>query len=216
MKNFKKSIISVALLSVSALSFAQESSDHVTIGDIDTLEQRIAHESKLNTLAQIQLQRKEAEEALAEDKFRKILAQRESELRNEFSTREQELIATINELQGQIEVLNLRIEKSADDHANSVSGMANDIYVTAISGIGGNLVATVYHDEMIAKVSAGGNLSDTVFVKKVHDNGITVSDGDSEKFISLTNEKYAFSKTFNKDAAELLSSQAGGAGLRRR
>jgi hypothetical protein len=214
MKNFKKAMLAAALVTVSNHSFAEDVAN-TTIGQLDSLEQQIQFESKMNALEQLKLQRKQTQESLSEDKFTNYLAQREAELKGEFSVRENELLTIIDKLKSDIKELHESIRKRAYEESDTAEGLSNNVYVTSITGVGSNLIATIYHNEMISKLSAGAPITDNVSISRVENNGIYLTDGEKERFVALTNEKFAFSKTFNKEAAKVLQNQSMGVSLRR-
>lgn len=216
MKIKKTVLLTLAALAISFNSFAQEENQEVgTIGFADSIEQRIQFEQQQARLEQIQLERKRTQEALAEDRFQMILQQRERELRAEFKNRELDLINEIGSLTTRLNQLKDNANNQKATSSNSIEGVSQSVYVTAISGKGANLVATIYFNEAIANVSEGADLNNNIVVSEVHTNGITVSDGGKESFIPLTNEAYAFSQTFNRAAMEMMNNQANGLNIRR-
>lgn len=211
MKNIKKSLLSVAVVTTLAFSAnAQEASsvsENTTLGSIDNIDAQIAYENKQLALEQAKLQRKQTREELNKNKFLELVEQREQELLAQFKERERELINEINNLQQTIYEMQEDGKTAKKLTQSSIEGVASKVYVTSINGVGSNLTATIYFNETVDKVNAGAAVSDSITVEKVHPNGITISDGGETRFIALTNEKFAFSKTFNQDAAEMLQSQ---------
>jgi hypothetical protein len=216
MKIKKIVLLTVAAMSMSFNSFAEDEKANIgTIGFADSLEQRIEIEQQQARLEQVQLERKRTQESLSEDKFMTIIQNRERELRAEFKNREIELMNEIGVLTVKLnELTSLKNNQQAALN-NSIEGLSNSVYVTSISGKGSNLVATIYINEAVVKVSEGADLNNNVVVSEVHTNGITLSDGGKEFFIPLTNEAYAFSKTFNRAAMEMMSNQSNGLNIRR-
>lgn len=215
MKITKIALATIFTLGVSASAFASEQETVGTVGHIDSVEQQIQIEQQKARLEAIQLERKRTQEALQENKFKDFMQQRERELRAEFSQRENELIGEINRLTQRINEMQ-NANNAANNAANSgVQGLSQSVYVTEISGKGANLIATIYHNEAVARVSEGASLNDSITVTEVLTNGITISDGEKSSFIPLTNEDYAFSQTFNKSAIEAMRNQANGMNIRR-
>jgi TolA-binding protein len=215
-KLLKVSIAVLAMATASQVMAAEENNGSTaTLGQMDNIEEQIVFETKMNQLEQLKLQRRNNQEELASDRFAEILNKKQEELFIKFSEREKALLDEIAALKAK----NTELTQALNDAENAVlagiDNVSNNLFVTAISGSGENLVATIYFNETIGKVSAGAKISDKIKVSRVHSNGITLNDGNKDTFVHLTNEKYAFSKTFNKDAAKLLSSQASGLSLRR-
>ena len=216
MKIKKIVLLTVAAMAISFNSFAQDGKpDLGTIGFADSIEQRIEFEQQQARLEQIQLERKRTQESLAEDRFQTIIQNRERELRAEFKNREIDLMKQIEALTVKLKELSSLSSNQEATSSNSIDGLSRTVYVTSISGKGSNLIATIYFNEAVVKVSEGADLNNNVVVSEVHTNGITLSDGGKESFIPLTNEAYAFSKTFNRAAMEMMNNQSNGLNPRR-
>lgn len=215
MKIKKITLVALLAMGVSANVLADEKNVIGTIGHIDSVEQQIQAEQQKARLEQIQLERKMTQEALQENKFKDFMQQRERELRAEFSLREKELVGEINSLTQRINQMQKEKDDAMSAIKKSVKGIAESIYVTEISGKGANLIATIYYNEAIAKVAEGAELNESIVVKNVSTNGITITDSERDSFIPLTNEDYAFSQTFNKAAIEAMKAQTNGLSLRR-
>jgi hypothetical protein len=155
------------------------------------------------------LERKKLESQLKEDEFQERLDRAMAALTAQFQERESQYAETIASLKSQLKREKMNAASamaSADNALRESSKTENSVFVTNVVGVGNNLTASVYFEDKIIDVREGMRISPSLSVLEITPNGVVFKDGEDESFVALTNEEYAFSKTFNKEAAQLMRS----------
>ncbi len=187
------------------------------VSRLDSLTAKASQGALELQILQQDLDRKALEAQLKEDEFQSRLDKAMTALSMQFQEREKEYQNTIDSLQNELRRqrhLSAKAEENAKEILAASKKTENNVFVTNVVGVGSNLTASVYYEDKIIDVREGMVLSPELSVMEIMPNGVVFKDGKKESFVALTNEEYAFSKTFNKDAAKLLeanfSSQAQG------
>ena len=186
------------------------------ISDIDRLDS-LTTEAQMGTLElqilQQAAERKKIEQSLKEDEFKNRLDQAVQSITSRFKEREElykqeiaSLHQEISRLKRESEFKDLQFNKALSENNDA----DKNIFVTSVVGVGSNLSASVYFNDKIVTIREGMKLDSELYVKEIHSNGVTFLDKEEDIFIALTNEDYAFSKTFNKSAIELMEASVIG------
>jgi len=164
-------------------------------------------------ILQQDLERKKLENQIKEDEFKQRLDSAMNSLSLQFQEKEAEYQSTIESLQNELRRqrhMSTQIQENAQKMIAESKKTENSVFVTNVVGVGSNLTASIYYEDKIIDVREGMRLSPELSVLEIMANGVIFKDGSEESFVALTNEEYAFSKTFNKDAARLMESTMSG------
>lgn len=164
-------------------------------------------------ILQQKLERKKIESQLKEDDFQKRLEAAMSSLSSQFQEKEAEYRQTIESLQNELRRqrhINAQEKINAEEAIKESKKTENNVFVTNVVGVGNNLTASIYYEDKIIDVREGMKIDAELKVLQILPNGVVFEDKGEDSFVALTNEEYAFSKTFNKGAAKLMEATMSG------
>lgn len=177
------------------------------VSRLDSLTTRASEGNLELQILQQQLERRKIEAQLKEDGFQKRLENAMNSLSIRFQEKEAEYQSTIESLQNELRRqrhINDQDKASAQEVIRQSQRTENNVFVTNVIGVGINLSASVYFEDKIIDVREGMRINPTLRVNKILPNGVIFENNGEEDFVALTNEEYAFSRTFNREAATLM------------
>lgn len=101
-----------------------------------------------------------------------------------------------------------RLKSTAAGSDSAAGFAAKNIYVTRVYGGGDNLKAQVFYQNNIRDRSIGEEIAPGVVLVAIEPNGITVNDSGTSRFVMLTTESRAYSKTFEPLVSESSATSA--------